>query len=206
MSKKNYPVFYIPFGEDILESSFCNILQKDQRQVMSGAQADKHNKTSDIKSRLRILETYPLIRDILTKKFTEFAKDLGINSSFKITSSWLTQLNHGDTIQIHNHKNCEWSGIIYFDDDYTDQPPLMFKNPLREFCSYVHEPLAIGYSTDWQRNPEPGLILFFPSFLYHGCREVVRSDKSRKSLAFNIIPVGSYGAADSSMDTSWLNS
>lgn len=216
MSRKNYPVFYIPFGEDILDSSFCKILQEDKRAVLNQAQVDRYKidqkSQQEIDSqKFRILETYPVIRDVLESKFNQFVEDLGMANEnakalHKITSSWLTRVDQGDTIHMHNHNNCEWSGVVYFDDDYTNQPPLMFLNPLRQFTTYLAEVPARGYSADWQREPEPGLILFFPSYLYHGCMQTVSTNKPRRSIAFNIMPVGAYGAADSSMDTLWLSS
>ena len=217
MSRKNYPVFYIPFGEDKLDSSFCKILQEDTRAVMNASQTERlginhqEQEAADSK-KFRILETYPVIRDILESKFNQFAADLGMANDnghkalHKITSSWLTKLDQGDTIYMHNHNNCEWSGIVYFDDDYTNQPSLLFLNPLRQFTTYLAEVPARGYSTDWTRQPEPGLILFFPSWLMHGCVESVSTNKPRRSIAFNMMPVGAYGGADSSMDTSWLSS
>ena len=216
ISRQNYPVFYIPFGEDKLESSFCKILQEDKRAVLNQAQVDRYKidqkSQQEIDSqKFRILETYPVIRDILESKFNQFVEDLGMANEnakalHKITSSWLTRLDQGDTIHMHNHNNCEWSGVVYFDDDYTNQPPLMFLNPLRQFTTYLSEVPARGYSADWQRQPESGLILFFPSWLFHGCMQTVSTNKPRRSIAFNIMPVGAYGADDSSMDTSWLSS
>jgi uncharacterized protein (TIGR02466 family) len=216
ISRQNYPVFYIPFGEDKLESSFCKILQEDKRAVLNQAQVDQHgidqkNQQEFDRQKFRILETYPLIRNILEAKFNQFVEDLGMANEngkalHKITSSWLTRLDQGDTIHMHNHNNCEWSGVVYFDDDYTNQPPLMFLNPLRQFTTYLSEVPARGYSADWQRQPESGLILFFPSWLFHGCMQTVSTNKPRRSIAFNIMPVGAYGADDSSMDTSWLSS
>ena len=208
ISRKNYPVFYIPFGEDKLDSSFCKILQEDNRAVQNQSQADKYKTDQKVDSQsFRILETYPLIRDILEAKFNQFVEDLGMaNALHKITSSWLTRLGQGDTIHMHKHSNCEWSGVVYFDDDYTNQPPLMFLNPLRQFTTYLHNVPARGYSADWQRQPESGLILFFPSWIFHGCMQSVSTNNPRRSIAFNIMPVGAYGADDSCMDTSWLSS
>ena len=224
MSRKNYPIFYIPIGEDSLEHKHCKVLQKEKRSIMSvsqlhmknGGEAEPYDE-----SKWRVLESYPAIKDILTDKFCQFAEDLGIGNyakegskvkdftptraRYQITTSWITDLKQGDIVQMHNHKNNEWSGIVYFDDDYTEQPPLTFINPLRNFSPYSPERPAIGLGTDWQRFPEPGLVLFWQSYLYHGVDYVSRSNQPRRSLAFNIMPVGPYGAGDSSMDTRWLS-
>jgi hypothetical protein len=224
MSRKNYPVFYIPIGEDRLDHKYCKILQKETSSILAVSQREQQDPKKLAlydQSKWRVLENYPEIKDILEDKFSDFAADLGIGNyvkdgskhedwtptraRYQITTSWITDLKEGDYVQIHSHKNNEWSGIVYFDDDYTDQPSLTFKNPLRIFSSYSPERPAIGLSTDWERYPEPQLILFWQSYLEHGVDFVVRSDKPRRSLAFNIMPVGPYGEADSSMDTRWLN-
>ena len=224
MSRRNYPVFYIPVGEDRLDHKYCKILQKETRSILSVSQREFKDPNRLIPydgSKWRILENYPEIKDVLEDKFSDFAADLGMGNyakddskledwtptraRYQITTSWVTDLKEGDFVQMHNHRNNEWSGIVYFDDDYTNQPPLTFANPLRIFSSYSPERPAIGLSTDWQRNPEPRLILFWQSYLQHGVDYVSRSDKPRRSLAFNIMPVGPYGESDSSMDTRWLN-
>ena len=45
-------------------------------------------------------------------------------------------------------------------------------------------------SLSWEIKPSKGTILLFPSEVYH---YVNISNKDRKSLAFNIVPVGEYG-------------
>ncbi len=203
MSRRNYPVFYIPVGEDRLDHKYCKVLQKETRSILSVSQREVLDPLKQIPydaSKWRILENYLEIKDILEDKFSNFAADLGIGNyvkdgskhedwtptraRYQITTSWITDLKEGDFVQFHNHRN---------------------NNPLRIFSSYSPERPAIGLSTDWQRFPEPGLILFWQSYLEHGIDSVIRSDKHRRSLAFNIMPVGPYGEADSSMDTRWLN-
>ena len=224
MSRRNYPVFYIPVGEDRLDHKYCKVLQKINNPIMSVSQREVLDPLKQIPydaSKWSLIENDLEIKDILEDKFSNFAADLGIGNyvkdgskhedwtptraRYQITTSWITDLQEGDFVQFHNHRNNEWSGIVYFDDDYIDQPPLTFRNPLRSIRSYSPERPALGLSTDWQRFPEPGLILFWQSYLEHGIDSVVRSDKHRRSLAFNIMPVGPYGEADSSMDTRWLN-
>ena len=58
-------------------------------------------------------------------------------------------------------------------------------------------------SHTWFMYPQPKLLLFFPSYLRHKIN-IHKISKIRKSLAFNIIPVGKYGEGDSSHDTSWI--
>ena len=56
----------------------------------------------------------------------------------------------------------------------------------------------IGFNTGIEN-----ILLFFPSYLKHKVA-MNNSDKDRRSLAFNIVPVGFYGDADSAYDTDWI--
>ena len=51
--------------------------------------------------------------------------------------------------------------------------------------------------------PSTNSLVLFPSYLSHRIAEH-QSKKIRRSLAFNIVPVGSYGEYDSSYDTNWF--
>ena len=112
-------------------------------------------------------------------------------------------MGKGDSITGHSHKNCEFSGILYFDkqENYENQPPLTFENPLRKMTMYQTSNMAVinGYQSDWSRSPEEGLILFWPAYISHSCETKTErwSDKNRRSLAFNFTPTGFYGTADS---------
>ena len=56
-------------------------------------------------------------------------------------------------------------------------------------------------NNSWTISPEKNLLVFFPSYLEH---RIINNKDKRRSLAFNIVPIGGYGTGDSSMDTSWL--
>jgi len=51
--------------------------------------------------------------------------------------------------------------------------------------------------------PSTNSLVLFPSYLSHRIAEH-QSKKIRRSLAFNIVPVGSYGEYDSSYNTNWF--
>ena len=51
-------------------------------------------------------------------------------------------------------------------------------------------------SREWRYTPTNGLLLFFPSEMHHKI-EKNESNITRHSLAFNIIPIGTYGEGDS---------
>lgn len=190
----SYPVFYIPFGEYFLNDYDYTELKKDTRSQASYGEC------------IRILDDYPNLEQKITELFWDYLKEIGFTAYFRMTTSWLTKINKGESIKAHSHKNCEFSGVLYYDDDYTDQTPLHFANPLINLTQF-HDAGAkpTGYTNDWTLEPEKNLLIFFPSYISH-YSEVSKSDKPRRSLAFNFAPSGTYGAGDSTMNTRWLNS
>ena len=52
--------------------------------------------------------------------------------------------------------------------------------------------------------PHKNQLILFPSYLKHRICEQ-KSDKTRYSLAFNIVPIGGYGYGDSQYNTEWFN-
>ena len=80
---------------------------------------------------------------------------------------------------------------------------MQFKNPLFSHSDFNLTPREwnIMNSCSWNISPEKNLLIFFPSYLEH---RIINNRGKRKSLAFNIVPIGEYGTGDSSIDTSWL--
>ena len=202
------PVFYIPFGVYYLESEYdYTELKKDKRFTEGHSEVINNSGIRHKYSHCtNILNDYPNLAKKILDLFHTYMREVGITTNFSLTTSWLVEVNKGDFIHTHKHKNCEFSGVLYYDDDYTDQAPLEFANPLFDLTSF-HDTNARynGYTHDWQLPPEKNLIVFFPSYINHyGNRNT--TDKPRRSLAFNLAPSGKYGAGDSTMDTRWLNS
>ena len=214
LTSVSFPVFFIPFGEEKITDYDFTKLRDDERWAPSTSQADRHNIGAPFYSNqiFRILEDYPKLERKIMMKFYKYLNELGISDQFQLTTSWLTNVGKGDSITGHSHKNCEFSGILYFDkqENYENQPPLTFENPLRRMTMYQTSNMAVinGYQSDWSRSPEEGLILFWPAYISHSCETKTErwSDKNRRSLAFNFTPTGFYGTADSTMDVRWLGS
>ena len=201
------PVFYIPFGVYYLESEYDYAeLKKDKRfttghsQVISNAGISKR-----YSSCINILDDYPNLSKKILDLFHTYIREIGMTANFILTTSWLVEVNKGDFIHTHKHKNCEFSGVLYYDDDYTDQAPLEFVNPLTDYTAFRDTKAKYnGYTHDWEIPPEKNLIVFFPSYIEH-YGDKNPTDKPRRSLAFNFAPTGRFGTGDSTMDTQWQN-
>lgn len=139
-----------------------------------------------------ILNVFNLIKDnVLYYTDTEFA----------ITTSWVTKTVLHSQSQYHNHKNCFYSGVLYFDDIENCANIEFSDDNLKPESFMVNNPskLDIYNCKGWSISPQKNKILFFPSYLKHRISKHM-SDTPRYSLAFNLSPVGVFGSKDSSMN------
>jgi len=109
----------------------------------------------------------------------------------QISSSWsyITTLNNVSN-NFHFHCNSLISGVFYL----TEGAPLTFKTDLHTnaaFKTSVSNPIQHPH-TYFNINPQPGLLVLFPSHLEHGVLSN-HEDIKRISIAFNIIPKGEFG-------------
>ena len=163
---------------------------------------ETHFKNSMSKD-IRILKKFPRIEKIFLNYFDKIAKEVFLyDETFRITTSWIAKTEDSQS-EMHNHKNSFYSGVYYFDDYTEDSGSLQFKNPLFSHSDFYLTPREwnIMNSNSWNVSPEKNLLIFFPSYLEH---RIINNRGKRKSLAFNIVPIGEYGTGDSSIDTSWL--
>ena len=196
--------FTIPIIETYIEDD-TNELLSCQNYTSSRNQIDD-NPDSAVNKNLRVLESYPKIKNILTDAFNKVAfNTLNCKNNFIITTSWITNTGPGEKSHIHNHKNSFYSGVYFFDKTYDENiGNLCFENPVNDFTSFAvnftdFNHLNAGLKTV---TPEPKKLILFPSYLRHFVG-INQSKKNRKSLAFNIVPVGQYGSGDSFIDLSW---
>ena len=179
-------------------------LKKELSFMRNHTQGDFHKNCE-----YRVLEKYLRIKKILLNKFKQVAKEnFGYTNDFIISTSWITQLKEkGEVVHPHCHKNSFYSGVYYF-DEYEDNEggELEIMTPLFNHFDFNVMP------TDWNLytgrsmkfSPKKNLLILFPSYLFHQVLSY-EGTSIRKSLAFNIVPIGFYGDGDSSVNTKWLN-
>jgi len=99
--------------------------------------------------------------------------------------AWANVSRRGHYHRMHNHPSSAWSGCYYVTS--TSQPDslagvLEFYDP-RPFTEMVHTP-GSPYGQRMLVRPAPGLMVLFPSWLYHFVHPC-NSDEPRISVAFN---------------------
>jgi len=203
------PLFSSPLVFTIIEEN-TDALNTYQNFVKSDIDSTSNTTSNkNFNDKKRILEHYPKIRDILLKKFKEYSNEaLKYDNDYMITTSWITNVDQGGYAQRHFHKNSLYSGVYYFQDDYPEGcASLEFTSPIMQLTDFMISPSEsdcdILNSQSWIVNPQPKLLIFFPSYVNHQIL-IHRNNKPRRSLAFNIIPIGEYGQGDSTYKNSWI--
>lgn len=158
---------------------------------------DESHSKSTSSTNFDVLESLPTLKKSVLNRFAVL-KDKYLfhtKNDFVITTSWSTRTRKGDYSKFHNHRNCLYSGVYYFDGD-EKTGKIKFNNPLRNSL-WVESTKFNELNMDQFRiRPHKNLLIFFPSYMDHAVQEH-QSDAVRYSIAFNLIPVGELGMEDS---------
>ena len=196
----------------------CTLIEEDTSELLEHNYTNEFNSSSNqfinnpnwydtYKFSNRALEKYPKTKQILLNVFKEFAHDsLGMDHELDISTSWFTKMDKGDYCAMHKHRNCFWSGVYYYDDEYLDEDQgyLEFADPVWNIGDFY-----IKYNRKNKLNlmncyfkPESKMLILFPSFIDHGVTEY-KGNGVRHSLALNFVPTSEYGHGDSTNNFSW---
>jgi uncharacterized protein (TIGR02466 family) len=125
----------------------------------------------------------------------QYGKMLGYEyDSYRFGQSWVSYKHPGQHHTMHSHPNSLISGVFYFGEP-TDKTPAIKFHKLEggfnvSFLSpkFVKDKRELKYAQkEFSIEFTPGLLLLFPSYLHHSV-PLNKTDKTRCSLAFNIVP------------------
>ena len=197
MNTQIVPTFAVPIALAELEEKIYKPLKK----LKGMEQGDQSHENDDF----NILDKVPDTKNKLIKIFTDYINE-NINytpdQEYTMTSSWITENNTGAPMTRHNHKNSYYSSVLYFDKVADSHASLQFENPLDRSGFYIESLRPNIFSANQLDVPiKKGLIIFFPSYLFHFHGPFQPNGITRRSLACNYIPINKYGPNDSSLDT-----
>lgn len=150
---------------------------------------------SNVKSVLN-QKKFKYLKDILMKEFNIYNNEvLHYLNDFKITTSWFTKCYTNQRSEYHNHCNSMISGILYLNTD-EKSGGISFENFENTRFKLTSKKYNIYNCTEYTFEPSNGLLIFFPSEVYH---KILNNNSNiiRYSLAFNLIPVGPIGNKNS---------
>lgn len=108
-----------------------------------------------------------------------------------ICNSWANAVEAGQSIPAHKHNNSYISGSFYL----THGSSFSITSPVFLNLFGLMPRIEGSNFRTWDSyslTPEPGMVVLFPSGLYHGVT-TSGSSETRYSVAFNAIPVGPIG-------------
>ena len=158
----------------------------------AGSRTDSN--VSSISNSLYVLdeERFKFLKDELMKEFYLFINEImHYSNKFEITTSWFTKTIKNESSSFHNHANCMLSGILYLQTD-ENTGKIVFEDFNDKRYKLVPDEDTVINSDAIYYTPHDGLLLLFPSEVYHKI-EKNESDIERYSLAFNLIPTGLIG-------------
>lgn len=185
------------FGKTI----YSNKLDVDTTKIISTStlfrKSNNIHRAKTDKQNLHVLNNKKLssLKNIIVNELYKYLHGmLNYTNEFYITTSWFTETEPNEESQFHNHTNSFVSGVLYLQtiDKCGD---IIFRNFQNERFDLEATNYNILNSRAWKYKPENGLILIFPSDLYHKV-EKNKSKEKRHSLAFNVIPKGTIGYSD----------
>ena len=191
-----FPLFSSPLAAIEINGDFSKIKKSlskiKYREAVFGL-------NSSISRNLKILDEFPEEKELLLKAWYEYKDNFLYydTTDFEISTSWITKTAPGGYCQFHNHRNCFYSAVFYFDE---------VPGGTIEFDSMgiIPSQITVNNPSEWtlyncknfEYSPSKNDLIFFPSYVYHRVNKNT-SDKNRYSLAFNIFPVGKVGEGDS---------
>ena len=143
-----------------------------------------------------VLDNYLEMKELFRQIAEDCLKELGYNQKIQITTSWLTAIEHGDTSSFHRHTNSWYSCVYYFHDSCSDL--ILIGNNRRDIDVVVTKG-SIHTRNTCTISQQKNQFIIFPSYLYHQITKNTFKE-TRHSLAFNIMPSGKVGHADSTVN------
>ena len=140
------------------------------------------------------------LREYILESCQKFGEQLGYNyEEYRMSQSWLSLKHPGQHHTMHTHPNSLLSGVLYFGEADEKTPAIKFHNPIfGANVSYISpkkikDKREVRYAWDYiSVDFEPGLMILFPSYLHHSV-PLNTTEKTRYSLAFNIVPTIGFG-------------
>ena len=203
----NYEIlelFPTPVFATTLPQEFADVVPWFYKQEMLSEEIDSPNYGERSKNSyiLNEPECSKLNNHILSLT-NEYGKMLGYDyDSYRFGQSWVSYKHPGQHHTMHSHPNSLISGVFYFGEPVEKTPAIKFHKLLggmnvsylspkevadKRELKYAHKEFSVEFS--------PGLLILFPSYLHHSV-PLNKSESTRCSLAFNVVPTIGLGSEE----------
>ncbi len=103
-----------------------------------------------------------------------------------LIESWANVNERGDSNGLHIHPGNPWSGVYYVATEQNARGEIYFIDPRVASLMSIHPLNPFNATNPITIEPEVGMMVVFPSFLYHGVHAYMGSTP-RISIAFNLM-------------------
>lgn len=134
------------------------------------------------------------LRDFIETKVSEYFTEVykpKHKVGLKVTQSWTNYTEHGQYHHKHSHPNSFVSGVFYIQSDKEKDKIYFYRDGYQQI-KFPPSEWNIWNSESWWFEVGTGDLVLFPSSLTHMV-QIVESEQTRISLAFNTFPVGHVG-------------
>ena len=195
----NYEIlelFPTPVFTTMIPLEFYNVVPWLFKQEMLSEEVDSPNYGERSKNSYILDEPESKdLKNYILGLVNQYGKMLGYEyDSYRFGQSWVSYKHPGQHHTMHSHPNSLISGVFYFGEPTDKTPAIKFHKLEGGFnVSYLSPKLVkdkreLKYAQkEFSIEFTPGLLLLFPSYLHHSV-PLNKTDKTRCSLAFNIVP------------------
>ena len=195
----NYEIlelFPTPVFTTMIPLEFSKVVPWLFKQEMLSEEVDSPNYGERSKNSYILEEPESIdLKSYILELATQYGKLLGYDyESYRFGQSWVSYKHPGQHHTMHSHPNSLISGVFYFGEPTDKTPAIKFHKLEGGFnVSYLSPKLVkdkreLKYSQkEFSIEFTPGLLLLFPSYLHHSV-PLNKTDKTRCSLAFNVVP------------------
>lgn len=180
---------------NINNSDIINYLNINFFDVTHNPNESKHSYITKSKS---VLNDLPNLKNEILKAINHLINDtLKTKTDFSIHNSWGTQTLPNGFSSSHTHSN-SWISGVYYPSSNENFNIKFYNDYLNQFYSMPSE-YNIYNSKEWLITPKKNQLILFFSNLRHKIL-FNKSNEKRYSIAFNVLPNGTFGAGDSKVN------
>ena len=133
------------------------------------------------------------LKEFILPLVKEYGKLLGYDyDSYRFGQSWISYKHPGQHHTMHSHPNSLISGVFYFGEPTDKTPAVKFHKLEGGFNVSYLSPKLVKDKRELKYSQKEFSIELFPSYLHHSV-PLNKTDKTRCSLAFNVVPTVGLG-------------